>query len=88
MRWRHKRCPQCGARYRDLRTGLTWRDIVSLLWSNDPDPGTWRHKRRGTILGTWHQIKRGQWIAHLDAHDYGDAAHGGASDGHAAQPTA
>lgn len=44
--------------YDDFRTGLTFADVRQMLWSYDPDPSTWRHKRRHTVLGLWRQIKR------------------------------
>ena len=58
-------CPECGARYRDQRTGLSFRDVFALLWSHDDDPATWRQKSRGVVLGKWHQIKRELWDEHL-----------------------
>lgn len=47
--------------YDRMRTGFTYRDILSMLWSADPDPRTWRRRSRGVVLGFWHQIKREQW---------------------------
>lgn len=44
--------------YDKFRTGLTYQDVWSMLMSDDPDPKTWRHKRRGTVLGMWHQLKK------------------------------
>lgn len=58
-------CERCGLRYEDLDTGLTYREIVGMLWSADPDPATWRYKRRGTVLGMWHQMKLELWTQHL-----------------------
>lgn len=49
-----------------MRTGLTYSCIYSMLWSGSDDPSTWRYKRRRTVLGLWHQIKREQWFDHLD----------------------
>lgn len=45
--------------YRDLRTGLTYRDVYHFVWSRP-------HKRRGTVLGAWFEIKQGVWREHLD----------------------
>lgn len=58
-------CERCGMRYEDLGTGLTFAEIQQMLWSPDPDPSTWRHKGRHTVLGMWHQLKGELWIEHL-----------------------
>jgi hypothetical protein len=58
-------CPYCGLIYDEMRTGLTYSCIYSMLWSASEDPSTWRYKRRRTILGLWHSIKRDQWYDHL-----------------------
>lgn len=47
--------------YDRFRTGLTFRDVQSMLYSYDPDPATWRHLSRGVVLGAWHQIKQEMW---------------------------
>lgn len=47
--------------YDEMRTGFTYRDVQSMLWSADPDPATWKYKRRGTVLGLFHQIKMEQY---------------------------
>lgn len=44
--------------YDEFRTGLTFVEVRQMLWSPSDDPSTWRYKRRGTVLGKWHQIKR------------------------------
>lgn len=49
------------AEYRRFRTGLTFRDVRAMLWTSSPDPRDWRYKRRGTVLGLWHQIKQEMW---------------------------
>lgn len=59
-------CPGCGMKYRDLKTGFTFADIVSMLWVDDPDPARWRSKRRNSILGFWHEIKLNLWREHCD----------------------
>ncbi len=43
----------CGARYRDLRTGLTYREVRNGL--------DHKWKRRATVLGAWHEIKLKLW---------------------------
>lgn len=66
-------CERCGLRYEELATGLTYREILGMLWSSDDDPATWRHKRRGTVLGMWRQTKLELWAEHLATCD-GNAA--------------
>lgn len=58
-------CPYCGAKYSKFRTGLTYKDIYEMLWSNSPDPRHWRYKRRHTILGKWCQLKQEMWEEHI-----------------------
>lgn len=43
--------------YDAFRTGLTYREVRRMLWVHDNDRSRWRHKRRGTVLGLWHEIK-------------------------------
>lgn len=59
-----QRCEGCGLRYGDFRTGLTYRDVWIMLWMNDDDPATWQYKRRHTILGRWHAMKKEMWAFH------------------------
>lgn len=63
-------CPACGLRYRDLRTGLNYYEVYLMLWVPDDDSkpmdtSEWQYKRRGTVLGKWHQIKQEMWRYHL-----------------------
>ena len=59
-------CPGCGIRYKDLRTGKHWHDVRSCFWSPAPDPETWCHFTRRTVLGRWHEIKRSLWEQHIE----------------------
>jgi len=59
-------CANCGLKYQDMRTGYTYRDIFQMFWSGSEDPSTWRNKRRGTVLGRWHQLKLELWEYHLE----------------------
>jgi hypothetical protein len=43
--------------YDKFKTGLAYRDVVSMLWSSSDDPKEWRRKSRGSVLGLWHRIK-------------------------------
>lgn len=55
--------------YSEFRTGLTFGEVRRMLWSSSPDPKTWRYKRRGTVLGLWHQLKREMWAEHQRRED-------------------
>lgn len=59
--------------YDEFRTGLTYRDVWEMMRNDDEDRSTWKYKRRGTVLGAWHQLKlqlyeRAKSIAGDDAH--------------------
>lgn len=43
--------------YDKFRTGLTYDDVKAMFYDNSDDPKDWKYKRRGTVLGKWHQIK-------------------------------
>ncbi len=51
----------CGLKYRDFRTGLDFAEVRRMMWSNNPDPSTWRHKTRRMVLGHWHEFE--EWVA-------------------------
>jgi len=59
-------CPVCGITYHEFRTGLDFAEVKTMFWSPNPDPSTWRYKRRRTVLGKWHQIKQEMWAHHLE----------------------
>jgi len=59
-------CPKCGMAYDDLKTGLDFQAVKDMLWIQDSNPEYWRHKRRGSVLGLWNEIKRGMWADHLE----------------------
>ncbi len=61
-----ERCPHCNMRYRDLRTGLSYNEVFELLMDYSEDSADWSYKRRHTVLGKWHQIKREQWDYHIN----------------------
>jgi len=60
-------CPICGITYQEFRTGLDYAEVRAMFWSPNPDPSTWRYKRRATVLGKWHQIKQEMWANHLES---------------------
>jgi hypothetical protein len=47
--------------YDAFRTGLTFAAVKRMLWVHNPDPSTWRYRRRGTVLGFWHSLKLQLW---------------------------
>jgi hypothetical protein len=57
----YDQCPHCGY----FSTGLTYEDVFLMYWKGDDDSSQWRYKKRNTILGRWHQIKKEMWAAHL-----------------------
>lgn len=52
--------------YEEFRTGLTYRQVYQMLWSPSDDPRQWRYKRRGTVLGFWHEIKEQLYARYID----------------------
>lgn len=44
--------------YDSFRTGLTFKEVRRMLWSNSDDPTDWPHVTRHTVLGKWRQIKK------------------------------
>ena len=68
MSWNYdKACRSCGLIYKHMRTGFTYSDIYMMLWDEYADRAKWRYKRRGTVLGKWHQIKKEMWSEHVEA---------------------
>jgi hypothetical protein len=57
-------CPGCGAKYKHFRAGVDYREVSNWLWVYSDDPRDWKYKRRGTILGKLHQVKREGWEEH------------------------
>jgi hypothetical protein len=43
--------------YDKFRTGLSYRDVWEMMRDDSPDTKHWRYKRRGTVLGAWHELK-------------------------------
>lgn len=63
----NERCPYCGIRYPDFRTGLRYQDVFDMLKvDDDPDPSTWTYKRRRRVLRVWCGIKKEMWEYHTD----------------------
>ena len=54
-------CQKCNLTYCNFRTGYDFGSIRSLLWVNSENPNDWKHKRRRTVLGLWHEIKKNLW---------------------------
>jgi hypothetical protein len=51
--------------YDDFRTGLTFGEVRRMLWSSNPDPTTWKYKRRHTVLGVWRSLKLAMYDEYL-----------------------
>jgi hypothetical protein len=60
-------CPHCKLTYGRFRSGLTYQDVFVMLMDYSDDRTEWRNKRRGTILGKWHQCKKELWERHVTA---------------------
>lgn len=58
--YRSDRCA-CGARYGDLRTGLTFSGVAQMIKTNDP--ASYRQLRRRSILGAWREYKLLLWAS-------------------------
>jgi hypothetical protein len=43
--------------YDTFRTGLTFREVKRMMFDNHEDRSRWKYKRRGTVLGLWHELK-------------------------------
>ena len=65
--WRAVRCSGCPerCRYITFRTGLSFREVHAYLRAlhEAGDFSRYRFKRRGTVLGVLHEIKRTGWEA-------------------------
>lgn len=59
-------CPHCGLTYGRFRTGFSYYSVFEYLKDYSDDSSEWRYKRRATVLGAWHQIKREMWFAHVE----------------------
>lgn len=59
-------CPVCGVRYAEFRTGLTYQEVFDRLKDFDEVTSKWSYKRRGTVLGKWHQYKKEAWSQHIN----------------------
>lgn len=53
--------------YDSFRTGLTFATVKRLMFDNREDRSTWKYKRRGTVLGAWHDLKLQMWHQAIDA---------------------
>ncbi len=60
-----RQCPVCGLRYDDFRTGLTYQEVWQMFWVTSADSADWKYKRRNTVLGKWHELKKNMWVEHL-----------------------
>lgn len=63
--WSDQTCEHCGLVYSDFRTGYKYTEVRMLLWVADEDYSKWKYKRRHTVLGLWHSIKRSLWDEHI-----------------------
>lgn len=64
-------CHTCGMSYQEFRTGLTFATVRQMMFVG-PDPSTWRHKRRHSVLGFWHELKQQLWLSHMNDEEGGE----------------
>ena len=70
--------------YDKFRTGLTYQTVWEMMRDESEDPSDWRHKRRGTVLGMWHQLKLELYHQAMDQlDDQGEAMEPGTGRGKA-----
>lgn len=61
------KCPHgCGLTYGKLRTGLRYWDVFVMLMDYSEDSAEWTYKKRATVLGKWHEIKKSMWEYHCE----------------------
>lgn len=59
-------CPNCGITYDDFRTNLTFAEVKEDMFVSSDSPADWVYKRRHSVLGRWHAIKKTMWQNHLE----------------------
>lgn len=63
--------------YDSFRTGLTFGAVKRLMFDaheRHTEETPWRYKRRGTVLGLWHDLKLQLYYQAIDAQDARRAA--------------
>jgi hypothetical protein len=51
--------------YDHFRTDLTYAQVYEMMKDYSDDSKDWRHKKRGSVLGFWHQLKMVLWERYL-----------------------
>jgi hypothetical protein len=51
--------------YDHFRTGFTYAQVYEMMKDYSADPKDWRYKKRGSVLGFWHQLKMELWEQYL-----------------------
>lgn len=52
--------------YDAFRTGLSYRMVWEMMRDESDDPSKWKYKRRGTVLGMWHELKLQMYYQAVD----------------------
>lgn len=47
--------------YDEFRTGLTFREVRSMMRVGGDDSSRWRQLRRHSVLGFWRELKLAMW---------------------------
>lgn len=64
-------CPHCGITYKKFRCSIsTFAEIKTEMYRPVKDTSKWRYKRRNSVLGYWHQLKKTEWQYHLEQCGY------------------
>jgi len=62
-------CKECGRSkplpYGEFRTGLDFYQVKQMLWVESEDSQDWVYRRRNTVLGHWHMIKKQMYESYL-----------------------
>lgn len=64
-RGNRQRCPHCVITYKQFNTGLTYAMVFDMMKDYSDDPRNWKYKRRHTVLGYWHSVKKRMWKEHF-----------------------
>lgn len=62
-----EKCDACGLKYTAVKTGLNFTSVRAMMYVDSLDVKDWKPKGRKSVLGFWHQLKRGLWAEHLAA---------------------
>lgn len=61
-------CTVCGISYKEFRCSITtFAEAKQALYNHsEQDSSKWKYKRRHSVLGYWHYVKKTEWFYHLE----------------------